>query len=142
MSKQIQSSANKTDGTGIVSGLLFMLKSVFIAYCISVVLLFLTALVATFNALSDPIIAVIVNIVTAFGVSFCGFISGRHFQSKGLVFGALCGLIYAVILWLLGIMISRNVNFGASALTALAIGIICGAVGGIVGINTKRQRRR
>ena len=70
MSKQIQSSANKPD-TGIVSGLLFMLKSVFFSYCISVVLLFLTALFATFNALSDSVISVIVNIVTAFGVSFC-----------------------------------------------------------------------
>lgn len=142
MSKHIKESANNADRSSAAGGLLFMLKTVFFAYCISVLLLFLTALFATFNPLSDSIIAIAVNTITAIGVSFCGFMSGRHFGSKGLIFGALCGILYAVLLWLLGALVSPNPSFGASAFTALAIGTVCGAVGGIIGINTKKQRRR
>ena len=142
MSKTSQPITSKTSGLGISSGLLFMLKAVFFSYCISVALLFLVAALATFNSLSNSTISVLVNIVTAFGVAFCGFMSGRHFSSKGIFFGAICGTLYAVLLCLFGNLATQSFYFGSNSITALCIGIICGAVGGIVGINTKRQKRR
>ncbi|MBO5955449.1 MAG: TIGR04086 family membrane protein [Clostridia bacterium] len=128
--------------TGFAPGFLFMIKTVLISYCISVVLLFSVAILATFQAFSDQAIAVSANLVTAMGVLLCGFMSGRHFRCKGLIFGALCGIIYSGILCIIGALASKTPTFGASAVTALTIGLICGAVGGIVGINTKRKRRR
>lgn len=128
--------------TGFAPGFLFMIKTVLIAYCISVALLFLVAVLAAFQAFSDRAIAIGANLVTAVGVLLCGFMSGRHFSSKGLVFGALSGVIYSGILCIIGALASKTPTFGTSAVTALTIGLICGAVGGIVGINTKRKRRR
>lgn len=142
MSKSNHAVATKTVNSGFVSGLLFMLKAVFFSYCISVALLFLTAMLATFKSFSDPTISVIVNIITAFGVTLCGFLSGRHFDKKGIVYGALCGTMYAILLCIFGNLASQNFYLGSASLTALGIGIICGAVGGIVGINTKKQNRR
>ncbi len=119
-----------------------MIKTVLIAYCISIVLLFAVSLIATVQAFSDKAIAISANIVTALGVLLCGFMSGRHFPSKGLIFGALCGVLYSGLLCLIGNLAAQTLNFGASAVTALIIGVICGAVGGIAGINTKHTRRR
>lgn len=128
--------------TGIASGIIFMLKTVLFSYLVSVVLLFLASILATFQAFSDQLIAIIANSVTALGVFLCGFISGRHFASRGLIFGAICGIIYALLLLIIGNIASGTMSFGRDALTALAIGILCGAVGGIVGINTRKQRRK
>ena len=128
--------------TNPASGILFMFKAVAISYIISLILLFGAALFATFRALSDTGIIILANIVTAFGTALSGFMAGRHFSSKGIFFGAGCGIIYTVILCIIGNIISANINLGISFLTALLIGIICGAVGGIAGINTKRTRRR
>ncbi len=143
MPKTIQARSNfETNSGGITSGILFMLKTVLLSYGLSIVLLFLASLIATFQAFSDQAISISANLVTSIGVFFCGFMSGRHFSSKGLVFGAICGIIYSGILCLVGNLFSQPISFGTSAITALIIGLICGAVGGIVGINTRRKRRR
>ncbi len=131
-----------TVGGGVVSGIFFMLKTVMIAYCVSIALLFAVSVIATVQAFSDKAISISANIVTALAVLMCGFMSGRHFSSKGLIFGALCGIIYSGLLCLIGNLAAQNLQFGASAVTALIIGVICGAVGGIAGINTKHTRRR
>ncbi|MBR5155571.1 MAG: TIGR04086 family membrane protein [Clostridia bacterium] len=125
-----------------VSALLFMLKTVFISYIISLLLLFVGALIATYGAFSDTAVRILANIVTALGTLIAGFMAGRHFFSKGIFFGAGCGIIYTILLCIIGNIFSGNINLGASFLTALLIGILCGAVGGIAGINTKRTRRR
>lgn len=138
MTKSNQSTSNR----GVADGILFMLKAVVISYIVSIVLLFPAALLATFQAYSDKGIGILVNIVTAFGTAFAGFMSGRHFDSKGIFFGAGCGIIYTVFLCLAGNLISQSISFGLDCATALIIGILCGGAGGIAGINTKRQRRK
>lgn len=132
----------EVNDTGIASGIIFMLKTVIFSYLVSAILLFLGSILATFQAFSDQAIAIIANSVTALGVFLCGFMSGRHFASRGLIFGAICGIIYALLLMIIGNLASGTMSFGTEALTALGIGILCGAVGGIVGINTRKQRRK
>lgn len=138
----VKTNQSAASAGGTVSAILFMLKTVFVSYIISIVLLFAFALLATFQAYSDTVIAILANLVTAFGTAFAGFSAGRHFDSKGLLFGAGCGIIYTILLCIAGNIVSGTLNFGLSFITALVIGLLCGAVGGIAGINTKRTRRR
>lgn len=134
---------NTNQGTvNPISAILFMLKAVAVSYIISFVLLFAAALFATFQSVSDTIVFILANLVTALGTAIAGFSAGRHFDSKGIFFGAGCGIIYTLILCLAGNLIAAGTNHGSSFFVALAIGIICGAVGGIAGINTKKTRRR
>ncbi|MBR5614306.1 MAG: TIGR04086 family membrane protein [Clostridia bacterium] len=138
MSKLNQSTTNGS----FANEIMFMLKAVAISYIVSIILLFPAVLLATFQAYSDKGIAILVNIVTAFGTALAGFLSGRHTGSKGIFFGACCGVIYTVFLCLAGNLIAQSMSFGLDFVTALIIGVLCGGVGGIAGINTKRQRRR
>ena len=125
-----------------ISALLFMLKTVFVSYIISFVLLFVCALIATFQGFSDTVIFILANLVTALGTAISGFSAGRHFDRKGIFFGAGCGIIYTLFLCTVGNIISTKINTGSGFFAAFTIGIICGAVGGIAGINTKKVRRR
>ncbi|MBQ2932430.1 MAG: TIGR04086 family membrane protein [Clostridia bacterium] len=139
MLKSVQKPVN--DG-GIVQGLLFMLKTVLFSYIISLVLLFVAALFANYRSMSNMGISILANVVTAIGTLVAGFSAGRHFSGKGIFFGAGCGILYTVILCIAGNIVSGTVNLGISFLTALLIGVFCGAVGGIAGINTAHNRRR
>ena len=127
---------------GFVAGMLFMLKTVFISYLISVALLFFMALFATYRAMSDTGISVLANVVTALGTLFSGFAAGRHFSGKGILYGAASGILYTVLLCIAGNIVSGRINLGIPVITAILIGLICGAVGGISGINTRHTRRR
>lgn len=125
-----------------ISAVLFMLKAVALSYIISFVMLFAAALLATFQSFSDTAVYILANLVTALGTAIAGFTAGRHFDSKGIFFGAGCGIIYTLILCIIGNIVSSSIHTASSFLIALAIGVICGAVGGIAGINTKKTRRR
>ena len=125
-----------------VSSLIFILKAVILSYAVSVILLFATAIIAVMRSMSDSGISILVNIVTAISTTLAGFLSGRHFNGKGIFFGALSGIVYTLLLWISGNIISGDINLGFSFLTSIIIGLLCGAVGGICGINTKRKRRR
>lgn len=120
----------------------FMIKAVAIAYVISVILLVMTALIATFQSVSDKGIGIMVNVVTAIGVMLCGFLTGRRSDKGGLLAGAVSGVVYTLLLCLIGNLVARNFSPGINVITAQIIGVVCGSVGGIIGINTKKNRRR
>ncbi len=138
MPKPVQNTSTQ----GIMNQFLFMLKAVAISYIVSVILLFPAALLANFQAYSNQGISILANIITAFGTALSGFLAGRNAGSKGIFVGAGCGIIYCLILCLAGNLIFKSATLGMEFLTALIIGVLCGGVGGIAGINTKRQRRR
>ena len=143
MSKTVvKNSRESLSENGSVINLLFTVKAVALSYAVSVVLLLAVALIAAMQSMSDKGIGVLVNIVTAVCVLFCGFLTGRRSPRGGLFAGAVAGITYTIILCVLGKLISRDMSIGLNAITAQVIGIVCGAVGGIVGINTKKQRKR
>lgn len=135
-------SANQVTAQNTGSGIIFIIKTVLISYIISLVLLFVISIPATYRAFSGIGISIAANTVTALATLFAGFTAGRHFASKGIVFGAICGVFYTLPLCIAGSLISGTALFGQNALIALGIGLICGGIGGIVGINTKRTVRR
>ena len=73
----------------------------------------------------------------AVGAYFGGYVGGRRRKRNGLAMGALTGLlIFVVILVLGGIFVKTTENF--SPLAKLFLSVIAAAVGGAVGVNTKR----
>ncbi len=142
MSKSVSSVRRDSPELTKSFDLMFILKAVSLAYVLSIILLFVTSLIATYQCLSDKGISVLVNVVTATCAIFAGFLSGRHSLKGGLLSGAVSGIIYTLLLCLIGNLISQTFSFGASSITAIIIGVVCGAVGGIVGINTKARQRR
>lgn len=140
--KGLRYSAESAADGGKAFDILYILKAVCIAYAVSAVLLFAAAAAASFWCFSDKGVSIAVNLVTALSVLLCGFMSGRHSLRGGIISGAAAGIFYALVLCVVGNIIAQTVSFGINALTAVIIGLVCGAAGGIVGINTKNGRRR
>jgi putative membrane protein (TIGR04086 family) len=66
-----------------------------------------------------------------------GWISGKRAKEKGWYYGGLSGIIYAVILMLIGFL-GFDQGMGLDTLMILSISFGCSALGGMIGVNTAR----
>lgn len=61
-------------------------------------------------------------------------------KSKGLIIGALCGVISLLIIFVCGFSMAKN-NIGILTVIRSAVMVLCGIIGGIVGVNRKEKVR-
>ena len=78
--------------------------------------------------------------IEGFGVLTGAYIAGVLFKSKGLIIGALCGAIILLITFAVGLSISRN-SIGILTVIRSIVLMICGIIGGILGVNRKEKIR-
>ncbi len=119
----------------------FTVKNLLFVIIGTVILLFLTSVAATYLTISDFVIDILVSVITGLSIAFGGFRAARYAGMYGLINGAVFGLIYILIVYIIGTIADRTVSFSVSSLMAFLISIGCGAFGGIVGVNTKYKKR-
>ncbi|WP_438434428.1 TIGR04086 family membrane protein [Gorillibacterium sp. sgz500922] len=83
---------------------------------------------------SLPTAAVVIHLIAAI---LGGGAAGKHSGSKGWYAGGATGLLYALLLYLIGFL-GFDRGFHMSALAAVAVAFAVGAVGGMVGVNLKK----
>ncbi len=127
---------------GSVFDLGFTAKNTALGFALTIVLLFITSWIATIAAFSEETVSVIVGAITNICIAICGFRAARHSGVHGLLSGAVAGLIYVVLLYLAGSLAFGELGFSSSAALSVVISVLCGAIGGIIGINTHHKRRR
>ena len=115
--------------------ILSMLKCGGFSVLISVVLLLIASLVGTFVPLSEKMILIVVNIISVLSVFLSGIIASAIYKSKGLLFGAVAGIIYSIFVYILGALVYMNFGISLNTLIGLVISIISGAFGGVTGVN-------
>lgn len=126
------------DGIGILDGI----KNVVLCFSVTAVILFAVSCVAVGVNMPFDAVDLAVCVITYLCVVLCGFRSARRRGSNGLLTGALSGLLYALVLYIVSCVVSSKVFFGTSTALTFLICVLCGAIGGVVGINTNTKRRR
>ncbi len=105
----------------------------------SAMLVFLMAAALTVGDVPAMLISPITVLFLAFGSFFGGFASARISGEKGIVCGAVSGIIYFVIVWAAGAFF-ENYGFGMAALIKAIMIIIAGSLGGIIGVNYNKRK--
>lgn len=122
------------------SPLTAMLKGIIISYVLTAAVFLIYALLITYTDASEDYISTTALITTVIACIICGFITARSAESRGLIWGILSGLLYAVILLLTAFALipgfMPTAKFGAAVILALA----GGGLGGIIGINLKHSK--
>lgn len=115
--------------------ILSMLKCGGFSVLISVVLLLIASLMGTFIPFSEKMIIIVVNIISVLSVFLSGIIASAIYKSKGLLFGAVAGIIYSIFVYILGALIYKNFGITINTLIGFVISIVSGAFGGVTGVN-------
>lgn len=119
-----------------------ILKSVFISYGLSIILLAIFAIILTYTNFPEGSIPTVVLIISIISILYAAKMSAKKAKSKGWLVGSIAGLTYMFILYLISLIFTQRPVFDAHVLFVLLIGVITGAVGGIIGINFKKPEKR
>lgn len=113
-----------------------ILKGVGISFAFTLICLTIFSGLLTYTNLSESLIQPVVISVTGISIFIGSFFATRKVGKNGIIKGISVGLIYILLIYI----ISSVVNGGNFALTIgsiimILIGILCGAIGGIIGVN-------
>ncbi len=119
-----------------------MLKSaatnLFIGYAITFFIIILYSIFLTYTNMTDKYLMFVVLSTTILSTAYVGYQFARDAESRGLLWGVLGGLLYGVVFILLGFLASENYKFDSKTWFVLVFSLVAGAMGGIIGINSKK----
>ena len=113
-----------------------ILKGVGISFGLTLICLTIFSALLTYTNLSESLIQPVVIAVTGISILAGSFFATRKVGKNGIIKGIEVGIIYILLIY----AISSIVNGGNFTLTIgsvimILIGILCGAIGGIIGVN-------
>lgn len=117
------------------SNLFRIIKSVAIAYVITLILIMIFAILLTYTNVPESFMETGVLIISMLSILISSFLSVKKIKENGLRNGALIGMSYVLVLYILSsIFITGFGLSGYSIITIILCGII-GMIGGIIGVN-------
>ena len=116
--------------------LLKIIKGVGISVIFTIICLTIFSVLLTYTNLSESLIQPVVISVTGISILVGSFFATRKMNKNGIIKGIAVGLMHILLIY----VISSVVNGGNFALTIgslvmIFISVLCGAIGGIIGIN-------
>lgn len=135
--KYDKSANRESDLVKVVKAILFG-SAVGAIVCACLLALFAFMFVSV-KSVPQAMIQWLVIICAAIGAFTAGYISIRIYRSKGLIYGAMAGLLMFVILTVVAFIISRD-KFTYITVIRLIAMVLSGAFGGVLGVNKKRRK--
>jgi putative membrane protein (TIGR04086 family) len=118
----------------ITSPLLSGIVNAFVWLCVGAVL---TSLVVSMTDMKEQTLTTAAFLIHGIASLFGGFSSGKRSGSKGWYHGAILGMLYTLIVVLVGFL-GFDAGLGKDTAALLLIAIPAGAVGGMFGVNAKK----
>ena len=120
-----------------ISAVIALFKGILISYIITMLVFFIFALLITYTDLSETYISTVIKVTTALVCIISGFITAASAEKSGLIWGMVSGVLYAVIMCIVGFILIPDYNLSPKLLITLAIALGGGGLGGIIGINIR-----
>lgn len=114
-----------------------VLKGILAAYIITIPAFMLFALILSNTDFPQKLVSPAVIITTIISVLTAGSVSTKGVRNKGWLNGGIVGFIYMLVLYMISSLVFKDFAINKYVITMSLIGILTGAIGGIVGINIK-----
>ena len=103
----------------------------------TLILLFIFSIVLTYTGLNESTISPVIITITGISIFIGSSITTVKLKRKGIINGMIVGGMYICIIYLISSLLSKEFSLNYYSIIMILIGVICGAIGGIVGVNIK-----
>ena len=113
------------------------MKAIILSYAITVPVFAALAFILANTCFPEKYIGAAVVATTIISVVAAGMWATRSVKRRGWLNGGVVGFVYMFMLYILSGVAYKNFRIDKYVLTMAAIGVLAGAIGGILGINAK-----
>ena len=110
-------------------------KGVGIAFITTTILLLIFSAILTFTNINENVINPVIITATGISILIGSSIGNNKIKKNGLLNGALVGAIYILIIYIISSLLNWSFNLNMQSLIMIAVGMIFGMLGGIIGVN-------
>ena len=121
----------KENGNTIVK----VIKGSVLAIALTAIFLSSYAAILSFTNISETTIVPVVIVLTGISLLIGSSISTIPIKKQGMLNGGLVGLIYMLVLYIISSIILGNFGLNINSIIMIAVGVLTGMVGGIIGVN-------
>lgn len=119
----------------VSTNLMRIVKGSIVAIIITLILLFIFAILLTYTNLQENIINPVIIVITAISILIGSSISTLRIKKNGLLNGAFVGLIYILAIYLISSITGAGFTCNINSIIMMVAGIVAGMLGGIIGVN-------
>lgn len=94
-------------------------------------------MILTYTTASEESLPLVSLICTALSAAAAGYDWAACKRKRGLLWGALAGLVYTALLYVITSLAADSFVLHASGLMTLAVALAAGVIGGILGVNRR-----
>ncbi len=134
----IKENRNSKTKENIKDNSIRVIKGSLFAIIISTIFLIVFAVLLTYTNLSETSITPVVLAVVGISILIGSYFSTRKIQQNGILNGAIVGIVYMLILYIISSMIFMDFSLELSSLIMIGCGMIAGIIGGIIGVNVNK----
>lgn len=135
MGNKLESNKSTVTGEKMNQNVVRVIKGSIFAIVISLILLLIYASVLTYTSITETTMQPVVITISGISILIGSSISSFKIKKQGMLNGALVGLIYMLCIYVLSSMIVVGFTIDTMSLIMMAVGIIAGMIGGIIGVN-------
>lgn len=111
------------------------LKSLVLSIIISLILIGVLSLIMSNTSINDTYLNPSIIGIVSFSILIGGFCIAKNKKEKGIIFGSLLGIVYILCLYILSSIVLLDFSLTINSLFFIVLGILGGAIGGILGVN-------
>lgn len=115
--------------------LIRIIKGSGIALGITILSLFIFAILLTYTNIQENTMIPVVIIITAVSILIGSSLSTLRIKKNGLLNGALVGVIYILLIYIISSLTGSGFSLNIMSFIMLVSSIIAGMIGGIIGVN-------
>lgn len=108
-----------------------------ISILLTLVLLFVFSIILAYTNISETTIVPVIMGITGISILSGSSISTSKIKRKGIINGMIVGGAYILILYFISSILNTGFSLNTYSIIMMIIGILAGAIGGIVGVNLR-----